>query len=642
MNFDALTSWTPEDAAQLYGIREWGCGFFEVSPAGDVVVNPDGLQGNKSIRLLDIVDTLKSHSLEMPILLRFGDILATRIRNLYQSFQKAMSEAKYQNSYLGVYPIKVNQQQQVVEEIMEFGRPYHHGLEAGSKAELIVALSHLSDPDALLVCNGYKDDEFIDLALHGQRMGLRTILVLEMPGELRKILRRAHRLKIKPRLGIRAKLSTRASGHWTESGGDRSVFGLTASEIIDVLELLQAEGMLDALSMLHYHLGSQIPNIRHIRMAIAEACRFYVDLIREGAPMGILNVGGGLAVDYDGSHTNFPSSCNYTLDEYAADIVESVMDVVDGAGMPHPLLVSESGRATVAHHSVLLFNILDVTRFESSDAPTERMGNAHEQLQNLRYVNDVLTSKNVQECYHDAVYYRDQVKSLFIHGSLSLRERAAADRLFWYIIKRIAKLLEKQRHVPEELSGLKEILADVYHCNFSIFQSLPDSWAIEHLFPIMPIHRLDERPTRQAVLADITCDSDGKINRFVDLHDVNRTLPVHALQSGTDYCLAIFLVGAYQETLGDLHNLLGDTHVVSVHIDGSGKTRFERELYGDTVSDVLSYVEYNTKTMVEQLNKTVEQALLSGKISSSEQKEIVDAYKEGLAGYTYFEGRAGE
>lgn len=636
MKPEMLTRWTVDDAADSYGIRNWGAGYFDISDRGEVVVRPKGKGSEMVLSLMDIVSGLNARGMDMPVLLRFGDILASRVTQINACFCKAMSDAGYKAQYRGVYPIKVNQQQQVVEEVVACGQPYHHGLEAGSKAELIAALAFMNDPEAYVVCNGYKDEEFLDLALQALKMGIQTIIVLEMANELSLVMERAKRMGVKPRIGIRAKLSTRAGGHWTESGGDRSTFGLNSSQIIDLVDALRKEGMLDCLQMLHYHVGSQIPNIRSIRSAASEACRFYVDLVGEGAAMGILNVGGGLAVDYDGSKTNFASSSNYAIDEYAADIVETVMKVCDEAGVAHPTIISESGRATVAHHSVLLFNILDTSRFESHGLPESLPEDAPEPLKQLMEANASLTSKNVQECYHDAVYHRDEARSLHELGQISLRQRALAERIFWHIATRIAEEIRGRKYVPDELSGLEMAIADVYYGNFSVFQSLPDVWAIEQLFPVMPIHRLCEAPTRQATISDITCDCDGKIDRFIDLHDVKQTLPVHELNNG-EYYMGVFLVGAYQETLGDLHNLLGDTNVVSLRLGEHGEIDYTHEIDGDSVADVLSYVEYNPQDMLDRMRKTAEQAVRSGRITAEERRQIMDAYETGLRGYTYFE-----
>ena len=636
MKVDALTRWTTDDARELYGIRNWGMGYFDISEQGEVIVRPKGKGSEKSVSLMSIVSGLKARGMNMPVLLRFGDILASRVSLLNESFAKAISDAGYKAPYRGVYPIKVNQQQQVVEEVMNCGRNFHHGLEAGSKAELIAALANMNDSEAFVVCNGYKDEEFVDLALHALKMGIQTVIVLEMSSELAMVLERARRMGVRPKLGIRAKLSTRAGGHWTESGGDRSLFGLNASQIIDVIDQLRSEGMLDCLHMLHYHVGSQIPNIRSVRAAVSEACRFYVDLVKEGAAMGVLNVGGGLAVDYDGSHTNFGSSSNYTIDEYAADLVEVVMKICDEAGVSHPTLASESGRATVAHHSVLLFNVLERARFETLGLPESLPSDVSEPVKQLMEVSSSLTSKNAQECYHDAVYYRDEARSLHENGSMALRERALAERIFWHIVSRVAEEMRGRKYVPDELAGLEMAIADVYYANFSVFQSLPDVWAIEQLFPVMPIHRLNEVPTRQGTISDITCDCDGKIDRFIDLHDVKQTLPMHELDNG-EYYMGVFLVGAYQETLGDLHNLFGDTNVVSLRIGADGEIEYTHEIAGDAVEDVLSYVEYNPQDMLDRMRKTAEQAVRTGKITAEERRDIMEAYETGLRGYTYFE-----
>ena len=633
----SIERWTSERSADLYGIREWGAGYFAVNDEGEVVVTLQGEEGSCTISLMGVAAGLKARGLGLPLLLRFGDILDSRIAMLNNEFKSAMKEAGYKGEYRGVYPIKVNQQQQVIEEITHFGKRYHHGLEAGSKAELIAALAYLDDAQAYLVCNGYKDEEFIDLALFGQKMGINTVLVLEMPSELPLILRRAQILGVRPCIGVRMKPSTRASGHWNDSGGDRSVFGLNAAQVIEVVDQLRQAEMLDCLQLLHYHLGSQLPNIRDIRRGVAEACRVYTGLVQEGAPMGLLDVGGGLAVDYDGSHTNFGSSRNYTISEYCSDLVEVVMTVCDEAGVPHPTLISESGRALVAYYSVLLFNILDTNQFALDMASVKADRESHELVQNMLQVRDDLTVKNAQECLHDLLYYRDEVRARFEHGGISLRQRAVAEQIFWTVLSEIGETVPNRRYVPEELTGLADSLTDIYYANFSVFQSLPDAWAIDQLFPIMPIHRLGERPTRQAILSDITCDCDGKIDRFIDLHDVKGSLPLHALKPGDDYILGAFLVGAYQETLGDLHNLLGDTNVITVRCIGDGEVEYTREIEGDSVADVLAYVEYDPKVMADLVRQKAERAVRSGLISPRDRREILDAYQNGLRGYTYYE-----
>ena len=640
MKPETLTRWTVDDSAELYGVRNWGTGYFDINEKGEVLVRPQGRNGGGNghggVSIREIISGLQERGISMPVLLRFSDILASRVACINNSFAKAIAEAGYQGSYRGVYPIKVNQQHQVIADVVEFGRPFHHGLEAGSKAELIAALAYLRDPEAYVVCNGYKDEEFVDLALHGTKMGLQTFIVLERASELALVLERAEKMRVKPNLGLRAKLAARGGGHWSESGGDRSMFGLNASQIIDVIDLLRDRGLLDCLRMLHYHVGSQIPNIRSVRAASAEACRFYVDLVAEGAAMGILNLGGGLAVDYDGSHTNYPSSSNYTMDEYAADIVETVMKMCAEAQVRHPIIVSESGRATVAHHSVLLFNVLDASRFESHGLPEQLPADAPEVIKRLMDASSDINGKNAQECYHDAVYYRDEARSMFEVGEISLRQRALAERIFWYIVCRVAQEIQGRKYIPDELAQLPAAIADVYYGNFSVFQSLPDVWAIEQLFPIMPVHRLNEAPTRQATISDITCDSDGKIDKFIDLHDVKEMLPVHELNDA-EYYMGVFLVGAYQETLGDLHNLFGDTNVVSLVLGSNGVLEFAQEIDGDTVADVLTYVEHKPPTMLDRVRQMAEQAVRAGRITPEERREIVDAYENGLRGYTYFE-----
>ncbi|RYD49733.1 MAG: biosynthetic arginine decarboxylase, partial [Verrucomicrobiaceae bacterium] len=570
--------WTPGKSSELYGVDTWGHGFFGVNKQGHVTVRLADDEGTAEVSLFDVIDGLRDRGTHLPVLLRFRDLLHSRIAEINESFRKAIKETKYRGEYRGVYPIKVNQQRQVIEEISEFGKKYHYGLEAGSKPELIAALAHMHDPEAYLICNGYKDEEFIDLALQAQKMGLRIMLVLEMPSELDLILERSRKLGILPNLGVRVRLSTKGSGHWQESAGDKSVFGLNASQVIAVVDQLKESGYLGCLKMLHYHQGSQIPNIAAIREGATEAVRMYCDLVKEGAPMGVLDIGGGMAVDYDGSHTNFHSSCNYSVAEYCTDIVEVISQICDKAGVQHPNLISESGRAVVAYYSVLVFNILDVTSAQTSEAAPPIPENAPQNLMNIIEVNKVINKRNLQECFNDAMYYRDQMRAQFFYGAATLRERGLAEAWFWHILTRISNLIaEMEDDIPEDLRELSSTLVDFYYGNFSLFQSLPDSWAIDQVFPVMPIHRLDEKPRHRAVLADITCDCDGKIDRFIDKEDVAKVLPLHDLKPGEQYCLGVFLVGAYQETLGDLHNLLGDTNVVGVHLE-NGKPVYTHEV----------------------------------------------------------------
>jgi arginine decarboxylase len=562
--------------------------------------------------------------------------LRNRITELNESFRKAIKEAGYQGKYQGVYPIKVNQQRQVIEEISEFGTRYDYGFEAGSKPELIAALAHMQNPNAYLICNGYKDDEFIDLALTAQKLGIKIFIVLEMPTELEAILRRAKKLKIRPNLGIRVRLATKGSGLWQESAGDKSVFGLNAAQVIEAVDKLKAEDYLDCLKLLHFHQGSQIPNISVIREGLTEAARIYVDLVREGAPLEALDMGGGLAVDYDGSKTNFHSSCNYSIAEFARDVVEVVGEVCNKYQVPQPTLVTESGRAVVAYYSVLVFNILDVTTAPGADNPPELPDNASDLLKCLAETNREISRKNLQECYNDACYYRDQLRAQFFYGNSSLRERGIGEAYYWHILKRIAQMLTDMETIPEDLRELSCSMVDFYYGNFSLFQSLPDSWAIDQLFPVMPLHRLNERPTNKAVIADITCDCDGKIDHFIDREDVATALPLHSVAPDENYYIGVFLVGAYQETLGDLHNLLGDTNVVGVHLDDD-RPVYTHEVEGDSVADVLSYVEYDPKVLIDRLRTMAEKAVTAGLISPSERRKAMDVFRNGLNGYTYYE-----
>jgi arginine decarboxylase len=633
----SLERWTIEDSTDIYNIQNWSAGYFDISRKGDVVVSLKGHKKQSRISLMEIIRGIKDRGLDMPVLLRIQNILDSQITLLHESFNRAIKKAGYQGLFKGVYPIKVNQQQQVIEEVAQFGSRYHHGFEAGSKAELIAALSQMRDREACLVLNGYKDEEFVDLGLYARKIGFQCFFVIESPNELPMILERAAHLNIRPLIGVRAKLSSKAGGHWTESGGDRSIFGLNSAQIVEVVDQLKEKEMLDCLQLLHYHLGSQIPNIRDIRAAALEACRMYTELVSEGAAMGYLDLGGGLAVDYDGSHTNYTHSRNYSIDEYCADIVEAIMTTMDGREVAHPTIITESGRALVAYYSVLLFNILDVSRFETIPLPRKLPKDAPEITNNLFEVLKAMTIKNLQESLNDALYYRDELRQLFKHGNISLRQRALGETIFWHIVKNISVRTRELKQVPPALNDIETALSDIYYANFSVFQSLPDSWAIGHLFPVLPVHRLHEEPTRQAILADITCDCDGKIDKFIDLHGERQALPLHELREGEEYYLGVFLVGAYQETLGDLHNLFGDTNIVTIRISENGDYELVREIEGDSVGDVLSYVEFNPKDMVVQFREQAEQAVRSGRITARERKKILSAYKAGLGGYTYYE-----
>ena len=633
-----VRNWTAADSVDLYAVEDWSNGYFGVSKNGEVTVNLEDSNGEKRpVSLRSIMDGLADRGTDAPVLLRFNDLLRARVDELNKSFAKAIKEVDYQGVYRGVYPIKVNQQRQIVEEIVSCGEKYHYGLEAGSKPELIAAMAQMKDPEAFLMCNGYKDDEYIDLALMGQQMGLNIHLILEMPNELPAILARAEKLGIEPNLGIRVRLAAKGSGHWSESAGDKSVFGLNAAQVIDAVDQLKEAGKLHCLKVLHYHQGSQIPNISVIRESLTEAVRIYVDLVREGAPMGALDMGGGLAVDYDGSQTNFHSSCNYSVAEYARDVVEVVGEMCTKNGVPHPTLVTESGRAVTAYHAVLVFNVLDVTSAPGMEAtPPALPKDASETLRALDETMRMLTRKNIQECYNDANYYRDQLRMQFFYGNSSLRERGVGEAIYWHIMGLIAQRLSDMSEIPEDLKEVSDNMVDFYYANFSLFQSLPDSWAIDQLFPVMPIQRLCERPTQKTVLVDITCDCDGKVDKFIDREDVAKSLPLHEVESQENYYIAAFLVGAYQETLGDIHNLLGDTNVVSVHLE-NGRPVYTNEEEGDCVADVLSYVKYDAKELVAKFRSIAENAVSNGLITPRQRRAALDAYRDGLNGYTYYE-----
>ncbi|MFA6784436.1 MAG: biosynthetic arginine decarboxylase [Sphaerochaeta sp.] len=638
MELKPTGTWSVEDAAELYRIEEWGNGYFHISDEGEVEVRLKDKSLDSSISLLKIAKGLQERGMKLPVLLRFSNILDDRIQHINESFAQAMHDVGYLGEYRGVYPVKVNQQQQVIEEICRFGKQYHHGLETGSKAELIAALAYIDDPEAYVICNGYKDEEYIDLALRGISLGIQTVLVVEMPGETEIIIERARALKIKPNIGIRMKPSTIAGGHWTDSGGDRSVFGLDTTQVIAVVDHLKREGMLDCLKLLHYHLGSQIPNIHDIRVGATEAARFYAGLIHEGAPMGLLDIGGGLAIDYDGSCSNSSNSRNYTTTEYCVDIVEEVMTICKEQKIDHPTILSESGRALVSYYSVLLLNILDTNVFWDENHKEEEIPEVLlPALENLLYVKKMLTEKNTQECLNDLNYYREEIRNKFLYGTVNIRERAVAEHLYWSIIADIYKMEAKNQYVSPQIKELEHQLSDIYYGNFSLFQSLPDVWAIDQLFPIMPIHMLDKKPDRKAILSDITCDSEGKIDQFIGRNEIANTLSLHSIPLDEDYILGVFLVGAYQETLGDLHNLLGDTNVVSLTYDEEGKFQLHNELEGDTVSDVLSYVEYDPKQLESMIRTKAEKAVQEGRITAQQRRKIISAYTAGLRGYTYYE-----
>ncbi len=627
--------WAVQDAAELYDVNRWGQQYFSVAPNGHLRVHATK-DPERSIDLKQLIDHLLLRGIGLPILVRFKDILKHRIADIANAFNTAIAQHQYEGKYFCVYPIKVNQQRQVVEEVLEFGRPHGFGLEAGSKPELLAVIA-MADNATPIICNGFKDAEFIETAMMALKMGRWIIPVVEKYTELGLILQYAQKVGVRPQIGMRVKLAARGGGRWQSSGGYRSKFGLTVAEVKHGLEELKSLGMQDCFKLLHFHLGSQIPNIRIVKGALNEAARIYAELAKDGAGLEYLDVGGGLGIDYDGSQTNFESSVNYTLEEYANDVVFHIQTVCEEAAIKPPTIVSESGRAIVAYHSVLVFNVLGVSGFgEEEIPPTDATEELEQPIIDLKETYQHLTARNALESYHDAQQALDMALNLFNGGYLPLKQRCMAETLYFAICSKLRKLMQQLDDVPEDLQGLDDTLADTYFCNFSLFQSIPDSWAIKQLFPVMPIHRLNEPPTRQAVLGDITCDSDGKIDQFIDRRDVKRTLALHSF-TGEPYYLGVFLVGAYQEILGDLHNLFGDTHAVHVSLDPAGNVMLEAVIKGDTVREVLDYVEFDAETLVSKLRDSVEVAVREGRVDVEESGRILRFYEDGLHGYTYLE-----
>ncbi len=626
--------WTTTDAAELYDVASWGKGYFSVGENGSLFVHP-AKDPSRGIDLKQLVDTLEWRGIALPILVRFGGILRHRLAEIHQAFDTSIREHGYQGGYCCMYPIKVNQQRQVVEEVFHFGKAYRFGLEAGSKPELLAVLA-IADNETPIICNGFKDDEYIEMVMLAKKIGRQIIPVVEKFTELELIVRHAEQVGVKPAIGLRVKLASRGSGRWKSSGGYRSKFGLTVSEALKAVEYLKERGLEQSLHLLHFHLGSQITNIRQIKGAVIEAARVYVDLQKMGTGLKYLDVGGGLGIDYDGSQTDFESSVNYTLEEYARDIVYHIQSICDEAEVPHPIIVTESGRAIAAYHSVLVFNVLGVSGFGEENLPDAVPEDSEQCLIDLFETHRSLTKKNILETYHDAQQALDSALNLFSLGYLPLEQRSMAENFFWAICRKVNKLAIDLDYFPEELEGLDAMLSDTYFCNFSLFQSMPDSWAVKQLFPIMPIHRLDERPMRKAVLGDISCDSDGKVDQFIDRRDVKKTLPLHAF-NGSRYVLGTFLLGAYQEILGDLHNLFGDTNAVHVSLDENGEVVLETVVQGDSVRKVLDYVQYNSQTLIDQFRRDVEIAVREQRIGYGEAGRLLKSYEEGLQGYTYLE-----
>ena len=629
--------WTIADTSELYEVPQWSKGYFSINDRGHLCVQPEK-ERQKTIDLRLLVEQLLKRGIELPVLLRFGGLLKHRLGEIQAAFRQAIDEHGYKAEYHCIYPIKVNQQRQVVEEVLRFGQPHRFGLEAGSKPELLAVIA-LAGNDTPIVCNGFKDERFIEMALLAQKIGRTVFIVVEKYTELELILKYAAQIGVRPLIGMRIKLASPGIGRWHSSAGYRSKFGLTVTEILGAFEELRRHGMEDCFRLLHFHLGSQITNIRHIKGALNEAARVYVDLARQGASLEYLDVGGGLGVDYDGSQTNFESSANYTLQEYANDVVYHVQSVCDDAGVAHPTLFSESGRAVAAYHSALLFNVLGTSGQGENHLPTSLSEDDEQPLWDLLETYQNLTERNALESFHDAQQAFDMAMGLFNGGYLPLVQRSTAENLFWAICRKIFQLTQRMEYIPEELENLDALLSETYFCNFSLFQSMPDSWAIKQLFPVMPIHRLEEKPTHHAVLGDITCDSDGKIDRFIDRRDVKRTLLLHTF-NGEPYYLAAFLIGAYQEILGDLHNLFGDTNAVHVSLDVDGQPIVETVVDGDSVREVLRYVEFDSEILVSRLRTAVEHAVRQGRIDDSQAGRLMRSYKKGLEGYTYLEGNS--
>ena len=626
---------TVSDATELYELDRWGKGYFSISKDGHVLVHPTK-DPSRSIDLKQLTDHLMLRGIGLPVLIRFTDILRHRIGDIHNAFQTAINQHTYDGRYICVYPIKVNQQRQVVEEVHDFGREYGFGLEAGSKPELLAVMAQATN-DTPIICNGFKDAEYIEAAMLAHKIGRNIIPVVEKYTELGLILKYAERVGVRPQIGMRVKLAARGGGRWQGSGGYRSKFGLTVAEVLRGLHELKARDMQDCFKLLHFHLGSQIPNIRIVKGALNEAARIYTELVKAGAGLEYLDVGGGLGVDYDGSQTNFESSVNYTLEEYANDVVYHIQTVCDDAGVKHPTIVSESGRAIVAYHSVLIFNVLGVSAFGEEKIPdTIPPDEAEQPVIDLLETYQHLSIRNALESYHDAQQALDMALNLFTGGYLPLDQRCQAENLYWAILAKLKKIVAQMDDVPEDLQGLDDAMADTYFCNFSLFQSIPDSWAIKQLFPVMPIHCLNQPPSHHAVLGDITCDSDGKIDSFIDRRDVKRTLPLHTV-NGEPYYLGVFLVGAYQEILGDLHNLFGDTHAVHVSLDEAGSVVLDAVIKGDTVREVLDYVEFDAETLVRKLRQDVELAVREGRMTFEESGRLLEFYEDGLHGYTYLE-----
>jgi arginine decarboxylase len=626
-------SWTIDDSRDLYNIEGWGIGYFDINELGHVTVHPTR-DAKRGLDLYELAMDLEAQGVGLPLLLRFSDILRTRIEMLQERFRGAMDDFDYTGSYTTVYPIKVNQQRHVVEEIVTFGRKYNVGLEVGSKPELQAVLALTERTDHVIVCNGYKDEEYIRLALMGQKLGHTVLIVLEKIGEVDTLLKVADEMDVQPTAGVRIKLSTTGAGRWSETAGEKSKFGLNAAQLVRVVDKLTSVGRTDILRMVHFHIGSQIPDIRNIKAAMTEVSRYYVELRQMGVGIEYVDVGGGLGVDYEGTRSTAAASVNYSIQEYANDIVYSLAEACREAELPMPHIISESGRALTAHHALLLINVIDLET-QQADPPAELDEEVHPLVQDLFTALNEIDDRSLREVYHDALFAKEQVQSHFHSGVLSLRERALAERLMNAIMNRVAQLAARDEEEYEDIRPeVSALLTDRYFCNFSLFQSLPDSWAIDQLFPIMPVHRLNEEPTRRGTLQDVTCDSDGKIDRFVGWRRPKPNLELHTLRDEEPYILGIFLTGAYQEILGDLHNLFGDTNAVHVKL-ADESYEIEDLVHGDTITEVLNYVQFNAQDLITTFRRKVQNA---NGLARNEANAFIADYIAGLNGYTYLEG----
>ena len=630
-----MKKWTVDDSKELYNMVGWGTSYFGINDKGDVYVTP--CKDNTQIDIRDVMDELALRDITPPVLLRFPDILDNRIEKTSSCFEKAAKAYDYQGESFVIYPIKVNQMQPVVEEIISHGRKFNLGLEAGSKPELHAVIAVQCQSDSLIICNGYKDQSYIELALLAQKMGKRIFIVVEKLNEIDIISKAAKKLGVRPNLGVRIKLASSGSGKWEESGGDASKFGLTSSELLAALEKLEKLNMKDCLKLIHFHIGSQITKIRRIQTALREASQFYIQLHKMGYDVEFVDCGGGLGVDYDGTRSsNSESSVNCSIQEYVNDCLYTFVEAANANGIHHPNLITESGRSLSAHHSVLVIDVLETASLPEMNEEFEPENGAHKLVKDLYEIWDNLNPRSMMEDWHDAEQIREEALDLFSHGMVDLQTRAEIERMYWSVCREINSMAKTLKHQPEELKKLDKLLADKYFCNFSLFQSLPDSWAIDQLFPIVPLQRLNERPTRSATIQDITCDSDGKIANFVTNRNISHILPVHTVRKNEPYYLGVFLVGAYQEILGDMHNLFGDTNAVHISVK-DGKYSIDQIFDGETVEEVLSYVQYKPKELVRQLERWVTKSVKQGKISLEEGKEFLSNYRSGLYGYTYLE-----